>query len=201
MFQKLKIELIAGLVVSNCTYIPPINWDEDILLPTLPPVNIFELKSNEFEDYVNKQKIINVLSQRTSLKIADCLFYEKDIRGINNIVGYRISSSENRFAMGLSEVHSEYKSSSGYKHCLSLPLEDDNSEEARVIRTNQINDIPPRLIEKVKHKLMLIQNDWNYSSYNKKIFEIALTTRHILSQLEFDAELSDIKLMIVWCWK
>lgn len=201
MSRKLNIELIAGVIVDfDKTYIPPINWDDTIQVPVLTQ-NIHELNNNQFDDYVNSQKIIKVLSEKLSLKIIDSLFYEPDIRDINNIIGYRVTTSKSEFVLGLMEVHPEYKSNTGYKQCPSIPLVQDDSEKANIIKAGELNNISDELIGKVKHKLMLIQNEWNYSHYGAKFHKLALTAQHILLQVGVDVELTDIKLMIVWYWK
>lgn len=203
MPRSLNIELIAGVIVDD--YIPPNGrWNNTIQLPEKPSCKIIEMSQREFEQYVNNSYIKEILSERPSMDMVDCIFHEPEMMDTSNIIGYRIASCDDTFAFGLMEVlgtHEEYQCKSGYKYCHSIPLDEEHSSVAHIIRTSPPDSIDINLIDKVKQKIILIQNGWNYRYFKDKMYVYAVTTQYVLSQIGVDIDANDVKLMIVWYWK
>lgn len=165
MSLNLGISLIAGVVFEE--YIPSCSqWKDTIKLPEITPVSL-EMSQRKFDETINHNYIKQILLERPSLDTVDCIYHKLEFKKICNIIGYRIASVDGEFALGLMEIHPEYFNESGYNYCPSIPIEEDTSEEAYIIK-NQTPDIPIGMIERVKHKTMLIQNGWNYKNLHIK---------------------------------
>jgi hypothetical protein len=201
MPQSLSIHLVAGVVYDEHIFYPCESKDK-IELPDTTQKNIIEMSQRDIDDHFNNNCIHKMLSERPSLDTVDCVFHEGEFEEIRNIIGYRISSCGDELALGLGEIYPKYQTSAGYEFCPSIPIEKDITEEARIMKYNLLSesDISIGMVERVKHKMTLIQNGWNYKYYSRKMPYIAMTAQYILAQIDIDVQVSDIKLIMVWCW-
>ncbi len=201
MPQSLTIHLIAGVIYEE-HILYPYESKEKIELPESTQQNILEMSQREIDDHFHNNYVRKMLLERPSLDTVDCIFHEGEFERISNIIGYRIASSNDEFTLGLSEIYPKYQNSSGYEFCPSIPIEKDTSEEARIFKYNLLSEsnISIEMLKKVKHKTMLIQNGWNYKHYGDEMPYIAMTAQYVLAQIDIDVQVSDIKLIMVWCW-
>jgi hypothetical protein len=201
MPRSLSIHLIGGVVYEE-HILYSYKSKEKIELPESTQQNILEMSQREIDDYFNNNHIRKILLERPSLDTVDCIFHEGEFEQIRNIIGYRIASSNNEFTLGLSEIYPKYQNNSGYEFCPSIPIEKDITEEARILKYNLLSesDISIEMVKKVKNKMMLIQNGWNYKNYGEKMPYIAMTAQYVLAQIDIDVQVNNIKLIMVWCW-
>lgn len=201
MPRSLSIHLIAGVIYEEHIFYPYESKDK-IELPDTTQQSILEMSQREIDDHFNNSHIRKILLERPSLDTVDCIFHKSEFQEIRNIIGYRISSCDSEVALGLGEIYSKYQSNAGYEFCPSIPIEKDITEEARIIKYNLLSesDISIGIVKNIRHKMMLIQNDWNYKYYGDKMPYIAMTAQYVLAQVDIDVQVNDIKLIMVWCW-
>lgn len=121
--------------------------------------------------------------------------------GCPEVMGYQLDSAYSKtWLYGLASVFPKFQQK-GWRYLPSIPLEEDKSIEAHLVRLHQRGEIlSDTALYQVQKKLKLIKNGWNYPYFSCGVEQHMAAACYLLNWIGLQVKEEELKLILYWKW-